>query len=186
MKRLVLPLVVSVLVASGAMAQKSSDETKFSGPNKDVTYRLLWLIESDDENRRSYQGPAREGLSSAGYGRLVVAGSATAMVAVGQRSSVMGTSRYGQMTTTLSLLNTSDRNQFEIKINMLTKDRSPTSLETTARVPKGRWFLVGSADSRAGQAIDADDGKRAVAIMRIDEGVLLLDEPQEAAETQGD
>lgn len=75
----------------------------------------------------------------------------------------------------MSLLNTSDHDQFEIKINLQTKDRSPMSVETTARVPKGHWFLVGGADSRTGQPIYADDGKRAVAIMRINDGVMLLD-----------
>ncbi len=165
-----------MLVVSNLMAQKPENNAdEFKGPNKDVTYRLLWLIESDDENRLAYQGPANEGLSSAGYGRLVVAGSATAMVAVGQRSSVSGSSRYGQMNMTVSLLNTSDREQFEVKVTVQTRDRSPMSVETTARVPKGRWFLVGGADSQTGQPIYADDGKRAVAIMRIDDGVMLLD-----------
>ncbi len=175
MTRYAMPLLLSVLVASNVMAQKPTDDTEFVGPNKDVTYRLLWLIESDDENRLAYHGPASDGLSSAGYGRLVVAGSATAMVAVGQRSTVMSTSRYGQMNVMMSLLNTSDRDQFEVKINVQTKDRSPMNIETTARVPKSHWFLVGGADSRTGQPIYADDGKRAVAIMRIDDGVMLLD-----------
>ncbi len=175
MKRYAISLLMTLVIAGNVMAQKPSDDTTFAGPNKDVTYQLLWLIESDDENRREYQGPAVEGLSSAGYSRLVVAGSATAMVSVGQRSTVTSASRYGQMSMTMSLLNTSDNNQFEMKISVLTKDRSPISIETTARVPKGHWFLVGGGDSRTGQPIYADDGKRAVAIMRINDGVMLLE-----------
>jgi hypothetical protein len=171
--RIALSLVL--LGCSAAIAQDSTDESEFFGPTKDVTVRVLWLIESDDENRQPYNGSAREGLTGAGYGRLVAAGSATAMMSIGQRSAVRGSSRYGQMSTLISLLNTTEQEQLQIKVDIQTKNRSPISIDTTARAPLGRWFLVGGADSRIGLPTHADDGKRSVAIMRIDDGVLLLD-----------
>lgn len=140
-----------------------------------MTLRVLWLIESEDENRVSYSGSARDGLAAAGYGRLVPAGSATAMVSIGQRSTVRGSSRYGQLSVLTSLLNTTEQGELQIKIEIQSKDRSPILIDTTARAPLGRWFLVGSADSRVGLPTHAADGKRSVAIMRIDGGVLLLD-----------
>ena len=164
----------AILGSSVGLGQDNG-ATPFSGPTKDVTYRVLWLIESDDENRTPYAGPAREGLASAGYGRLVVAGSATSVVTIGQRSTITGASRYGQMSVVTSALNTTSDRELQIKISMQTKNPSPMSIETTARAPMGRWFLIGGADSRVGLPTHADDGKRSLAIMRIDDGVLVLD-----------
>ena len=59
-----------------SLAQDTPNDPTFAGPTKDVTFHVLWLIESDDENRIAYGGPARDGLTAAGYGRLVPAGSA--------------------------------------------------------------------------------------------------------------
>ena len=154
---------------------EAAGELEVAGPTKDVTYRVLWLIESADENRVAYNGPARDGLTDAGYGRLVAAGSATAMVTIGQGSTVSGSSRYGKMSVLTSLLNTTEQGELQIKIHLQTANQSPLSIETTARAPLGRWFLIGGADSRVGLAKHAEDGKRAVAIMRIDDGLLLLD-----------
>jgi hypothetical protein len=175
---MMLPRITFCFVLLGcrvAFAQDFPDEPEFFGPTKDVTLRVLWLIESDDENRVPYRGPAREGLTDAGYGRLVPAGSATTMVSIGQRSTVRGSSRYGQMSVLTSLLNTTEQGQLQIKIDIQSKNRFPISIDTTARAPLGRWFLVGGADSRVGLPTHADDGKRSVAIMRIDDGVLFLD-----------
>lgn len=175
---MMMPRITLCLVLFGcnaAFAQDSHDESEFSGPTKDVTLRVLWLIESDDGIRRPYSGPARGGLTAAGYGRLVPAGSATAMVSIGQRTTVKGSSRYGQMSVLTSLLNTTEQDELQIRIDIQLKNRFPISIDTTARAPLGRWFLVGGADSRVGLPVHADDGKRSVAIMRIDEGVLLLD-----------
>lgn len=158
-----------------SLAQDTANDAKFTGPTKDVTFHVFWLIESDDENRIAYDGPARVGLTAAGYGRLVPAGSAASMVCIGQRASVTGSSRYGQMSVALSLLNTDEQDELQIKIDLKSNNRSPMSIDTTARVPLGRWFLVGAADSRVGLPLHADDGKRAVAIMKIEDGVLLLD-----------
>ena len=155
--------------------QDAPSEPDFVGPTKDVTCHVLWLIESDDENRIAYSGPARGGLTDAGYGRLVPAGSAAAVVSVGQCSTVTGSSRYGDMSVAASLLNTTEQGELQVKIKLQTGNRSPLMIETTARAPLGRWFLVGGADSRVGLPKHANDGKRAVAIMRIGEGVLLLD-----------
>ena len=83
-----LPQIALFLIFLGcnlSLAQDTLNEPGFAGPTKDVTFRVLWLIESDDENRIAYGGPAREGLTAAGYGRLVPAGSATGMISVGQR-----------------------------------------------------------------------------------------------------
>ena len=168
---LMLPLLGSVL----AQAQNGMSSQAFAGPTKDVTYRLLWLIESDDANRLPYSGPARDGLSSAGYARLVVAGSAAAMVTIGHSSTVTGASRYGQMSVLTSMLNTTEKGELQIKVHLKTGNQTPMTIDTTARAPMGRWFLVGGADSRVGLPQHADDGKRAIAIMRIDDGVLLLD-----------
>ena len=173
LNRMILCLVL--LGSGAAIAQDSADESSFSGPTKDVTLRILWLIESEDANRKSYSGPARDGLSEAGYGRLVPAGSATVMVSVGQRSTVVGSSRYGQMSVMTSLLNTSEQGELQIKLEIQSKNQFPISIDTTARAPLGRWFLVGDASSRVGLSTHADDGMRSVAIMRIDDGVLLLD-----------
>jgi hypothetical protein len=170
-----LTLCLVLLGCRAAFAQQPPDESAFFGPTKDVTLRVVWLIESDDENRRPYLGPAREGLTAAGFGRLVPAGSATAMASIGQRSTVCGSSRYGQLSVLISLLNTTKQNELQVKIEFQAKNHFPVSIDTTARVPIGRWFLVGGADSRIGLPVHADDGKRSIAIMRIDDGVLLLD-----------
>jgi len=106
-----------VLIASclaSAQTTTKGSPTTFSGvvgPVQDVTYEVIWLIESDDVNREPYDGPAVEGLESAGYGRLVQAGSATAAMTVGKPSSVAGTSRSGQLTALTSLLNTTEKNE---------------------------------------------------------------------------
>ncbi len=63
----------------------------------------------------------------------------------------------------------------QIEINVQTDNQTPLSIDTTTRVPLGRWFLVGAAESRVGLPKHSDDGKRGVAIMKIDEGVMLLD-----------
>ncbi len=168
-------LCLIFLGCSLSLAQDTLNEPGFAGPTKDVTFRVLWLIESDDENRIAYGGPAREGLTAAGYGRLVPAGSAAGMISVGQHANVAGSSRYGQMSVVVSLLNTTEHDELQIKINLQSKNRSPMSIDTTARAPLGRWFLIGGADSRVGLPLHADDGKRAVAVMRIDDGVVLLD-----------
>lgn len=175
---MMLPRFAICLVMLGcnlSFAQDTLSEPGPVGPTKDVTYRVLWLIESADENRVAYSGPARGGLTEAGYGRLVLAGSATAMVTIGQGSTVTGSSRYGKMSVLTSLLNTTEQGALQIKIDLQTANRSPLSIETTARAPLGRWFLIGGADSRVGLPKHANDGSRAVAIMRIVDGVLLLD-----------
>ncbi|MCC9603066.1 hypothetical protein LOC67_21160 [Stieleria sp. JC731] len=145
------------------------------GPTKDVTYQLVLLIESDDENRLPYDGPARSGLSKAGFGRLVQAGSATSMITIGQRSTVSGTSRYGQLSMMSTLLNTTEKNQLQIQIQLKYQNQSPLTIEATARVPVGRWVLVGAAESRSGLPKDASDGRRVVAILKVDDGVMTLD-----------
>jgi hypothetical protein len=168
-------LVVVCLGFTPAFAQAPSVESRQLGPTKDVTYHVLWLIESDDTHRVAYSGPARDGLTAAGYGRLVPAGAATAAVTIGQRSTVSGASRYGQSTISTTMLNTTEAGELQIEIQLQTQSQTPLSIETTARVPMGRWFLVGAAESRVGLPQHADDGKRGVAIMRIDDGVMLLD-----------
>lgn len=168
-------LCLLLLGSNISLAQDTPNDAKFTGPTKDVTFHVLWLIESDDENRIAYGGPAREGLTAAGYGRLVPAGSAASIVSIGQRANVAGSSRYGQMSVVLSLLNTDEQDELQIKIDLKSSNQSPMSIDTTARAPLRRWFLVGAADSRVGLPLHADDGKRAVAIMKIDDGVLLLD-----------
>jgi hypothetical protein len=75
-------------------------------------------------------------------------------------------------------LNTTEKDQLQIKIQFRTQNQSPLSIDTTTRVPIGRWFLIGSADSRVGLPQHVPDGKRGVAIMKISDGVMLLDEPQ--------
>jgi hypothetical protein len=175
---MMLPRILFCFVfvsCSAALAQDPAGDSEFAGPTKDVTLRVLWLIESDDKNRVPYEGPARDGLTAAGYGRLVTAGSAAAATSIGQRSTVSGSSRYGQMSVLTSLLNTAEQGELQVKIHIQSKNRFPISIDTTARAPLGRWFLVGGADSRIGLPVHADDGKRSVAIMRIDDGVLLLD-----------
>lgn len=49
------------------------------------------------------------------------------------------------------------------------------AIDTTARVPLERLFLVGASESRVGIPTHAGDGKRGVAIMKIDDGIMLLD-----------
>lgn len=153
-------------------------EPRVAGPIKDVTYQIVWLIETDDANRMEYDGPASKGLKAAGYGRLVPAGSATAAVTIGQSSTITGTSRYGQMSVLSSFLNTTENGELQVKIQLRTMNQSPFSVESTMRAPLDRWFLLGSADSRVGLPKHIADGKRGVAIMKVSEGVLLLDDKQ--------
>lgn len=177
MIRYLVALLLTAITSSLAFAQNQDAQTppEFSGPTQDVTYHVVLLIESDDQNRQPYDGPAREGLTAAGYDRLVIAGSATAMVAIGERSALTGNSRYGQLSVTSSMLNTSRENEVQIEIKLHTGNQSPITIDTTARAPLGRWFLVGATESRSGIPKHAADGKRAVAVMRIDDGVLTLD-----------
>ncbi|MCO8125361.1 hypothetical protein NHH03_26720 [Stieleria sp. TO1_6] len=177
MKRLLVAICLLAIACSPSIAQQSAGEAEnaFRGPTKDVSYHIVLLAESDDQNRRPYDGPARSGLETAGFQRLVIAGSATAMVSVGQRSTVTGVSRYGQLSVTTSMLNTTHENELQVKINLQAKNQSPVTIDTAARVPLGRWFVVGAAESRIGIPTHTDDGKRCVAIMKIDNGVILLD-----------
>ena len=173
-------LVVCLVTASAVLTPFAQNQTagiasEFKGPTKEVTFHTVLLIESDDQNRLPYDGPARDGLTEAGYDRLVVAGSAAAMVSIGQQSVVTGNSRYGQLSVSTSMLNTTEENELQVKVNLQIKNQSPITIETTARAPLGRWFLVGATDSRAGLPTHAADGKRALAIMKIDDGVLILD-----------
>ncbi len=174
---LTVVLLTATFTATAGFAREKSEEERveFAGPVKDVTYHVVLLMESDDHNRDPYDGPAGKGLAAAGYGRLVVAGSATAMVTIGQRSSVTGSSRYGQLSVSTSMLNTTEKSEVGIKIQLQMKNQFPVTIDTTARAPLGRWFLVGAADSRIGLPTQAADGKRAVAVMRVDDGVRLLD-----------
>ncbi|WP_149499419.1 hypothetical protein [Roseiconus lacunae] len=144
-------------------------------PTKEVTYRLLLLIESDDNNRQAYDGPARQGLAKAGFGRLVIAGSAMSAMSIGQKSVVTGTSRYGSMSVSMSMMNTTDREELQVKVSLQTRHQSPMTIETIARAPMGRWFLVGAGETRAGIPLHAADGKRGVVVMKVDPGVALLD-----------
>ncbi len=165
--------IVLSLVTSYAKSQEPASNAP--GPVKDVSYQVVWLIESDDHNRIEYAGAASEGLKSAGYGRLVPAGAATTAVTIGQRSTVTGSSRYGQLSVLTTMLNTTEQGELQIKIDLHTKNQSPMSIDTTMRVPLGHWFVVGAAESRVGLPKHAEDGKRGVAIMRIENGVKLLD-----------
>jgi hypothetical protein len=170
-----LPTLLALLWLTCAQGQEPVTGFYRDGPTKDVTYHVIWLIESDDIHRVAYDGPARAGLAAAGYGRLVPAGTATAAVTIGQRSTVTGGSRYGRMSVSTTMLNTTEQNELQVKIDLQTKNKSPMVIDTTVRAPLGRWFLVGAAESRVGLPKHADDGKRGVAIMRIDNGVVLLD-----------
>lgn len=177
MNRYFAALLITAMTSSLAFAQNQDAQTspEFSGPKQDVTYHVVLLMESDDQNRRPYAGPAREGLAAAGYDRLVIAGSATAMVAIGERSALTGNSRYGQLSVTSSMLNTTRENEVQIEIKLHTGNQSPITIDTTARAPLGRWFLVGATESRSGIPKHITDGKRVVAVMRIDDGVMTLD-----------
>jgi hypothetical protein len=161
--------------AFGEISSQSRPTADWRGPLQDVSYQLLWLIESEDLNRKPYTGPARKGLAEAGFGRLVPAGSAQSSVTIGQESVVSGASRYGPMNASTTMLNTTDKDELQIAVDVHTKTRTPISIDTTVRVPLGRWFLLGSADSRVGLPLHEADGKRSVLIMRIDDGVPLLD-----------
>lgn len=169
-------LILFVTTAYGQAPTTNTSPQLVSGPIKDVTYQVIWLIESDDANRAVYEGPASKGLENAGYGRLVTAGSATAAVTIGQQSSVAGNSRYGQLTVLTSFLNTTETGELQIKLQFRVQNQSPLSIDSTMRAPMGRWFLIGSADSRAGLPKHTADGKRGVAIMKITDGVLVLEE----------
>lgn len=177
MNRYLAALLLATISSTLAFAQNpdAKPAPDFTGPVKDVTYHVVLLIESDDQNRLPYDGRARDGLTAAGYDRMFIAGSASAIVTIGQRSSVSGTSRYGRLTVSTSMLNTTEENEVQVKVNLQTTNQSPITLDTTARTPLGRWFLIGATDSRVGLPKHASDGKRSVAVMRIDDGVLTLD-----------
>ncbi len=177
MARLTSLLALLVLAVQPTFGQQPQpiERSAHKGPTKDITYHVVWLIESDDVHRVAYSGPARKGLDAAGYGRLVPAGSATAAVTIGQSSTVRGSSRYGQLSVLTSMLNTTEEQELQVKIQLEVRNESPMTIDTTLRVPIGRWFLVGSADSRVALPKHADDGKRGVAIMRVVDGVNLLD-----------
>ncbi|MFG0263932.1 MAG: hypothetical protein ACF8AM_02115 [Rhodopirellula sp. JB055] len=146
-----------------------------SGPIKDVTFQALWLIESDDANRVEYAGAAREALTTVGFGRLVPAGSAMASVTVGLDARVDGGSRYGQLQCQVRFLNTTESGEVQAQVEFRTQPQSGMSIATTVRAPVGKWFLVGAADSRTGLPTHADDGKRAVMIMKVNKDVITLE-----------
>jgi hypothetical protein len=114
-------------------------------------------------------------------GMLLIASSLASAVTVGQPSTVTGTSRYGQLSALTSLLNTTEKSELQIKIQLRTQNQSPLTIDTTMRAPMGRWFLVGSADSRVGLPKHVADGKRGLAIKKITHGVLLLDAADDSA-----
>ncbi|WDQ18212.1 hypothetical protein [Rhodopirellula sp. P2] len=146
-----------------------------AAPVGNVTYQTLWLIESDDVHRIEYSGPARKALSQAGFGRLVPAGSAMAAVSIGQKSQVGGGSRYGQMTCQVQFLNTTEANELQVEVDLRTRTQPELTVTTIVRAPMEKWFLVGSADSRVGLPTHADDGKRAVVIMKVTDEVMILE-----------
>jgi hypothetical protein len=173
--RLPLLFFLMIFVCRFSLGQQQPRDATAAGPAEDICYRVIWLIESDDANRLAYDGPAREGLTTRGYGRLVPAGSAAAIATIGKRSTVTGFSRCGQMSVSASFLNTTESGQVQADIRVGTKSPSLVSIDTVVRVPMGRWFLLGSTDSRIGLPQHAADGKRSVVVMRVDDGVLLLD-----------
>ncbi|WP_153557513.1 hypothetical protein [Roseimaritima sediminicola] len=146
-----------------------------AGPLIELNYQILVLIESDDQNRRAYDGPAAKGLAKAGFSRTVIAGSAAAVVTVGKPSSVSGHSRYGQMSTSVSLLNTTEANRVQVDIQVRGNHAQNLVIDTTARLPLGRWVLIGATDTRSGVPTHAPDGTRAVVIMKLQDGPVLLD-----------
>ncbi|WP_168565765.1 MULTISPECIES: hypothetical protein [Crateriforma] len=141
---------------------------------KEARVQVLWLIESDDANRAVYDGPAADGLASAGFGRLVIGASNVLTTSVGQRAMVSGTGRYGSLNVSLTLLNTTDVGELQIAAKLQTQTPSPFQLDTTTRVPVGRWVLLGAAETRAIHPTHVQDGHRSVMILRIDPGVLVL------------
>ncbi len=143
-------------------------------PMKEARVQVLWLIESDDANRAVYDGPAADGLASAGFGRLVIGASNVLTTSVGQRAMVSGTGRYGSLNVSLTLLNTTDVGELQIAAKLQTQTPSPFQLDTTTRVPVGRWVLLGAAETRAIHPTHVQDGHRSVMILRIDPGVLVL------------
>jgi hypothetical protein len=170
-----LCLPLSAPLTAQQRGAESDSATEWAGPLKDVSYELVWLIESEDKNRKPYDGPARKGLTDAGFGRVVQAGSVRSSVTIGQESKVSGHSRYGPLTASATMLNTTHQDELQIAIELYTKTTSPVSIETTVRVPLDHWFLLGAADSRVGLPLHEADGKRSVLIMRISNGVPLLD-----------
>ena len=146
-----------------------------AGATPDVNFQILWLVESDDENRMAYAGPARKGLSAAGYGRLVQAGSGAAPVSVGLPATIVGSSRFGQFSVMVTTLNTTLANQVQVKVSAKTRSESPLEIDTTARAPFGRWFLLGSSDSHVAVPKHQATGTRGIVIMRVDQGIVLLD-----------
>jgi hypothetical protein len=169
-----LAALFSAMDAKEVVAQQQSAAIP-AGPIKDVAFQALWLIESDDANRIEYAGPAREALSTVGFGRLVPAGSAMASVTVGLDARVDGGSRYGQLQCQVRLLNTTESGEVQAQVEFRTQPQSGMTIATTVRAPVGKWFLVGAADSRTGLPTHADDGKRAVMIMKVTKNVITLE-----------
>lgn len=181
---MILLIAASTIAAEPPVPKRSTpaasppergEATSWRGPLKDASYEILWLIESDDLNRKPYSGPSSKGLSRAGFGRVVQAGSARSSVTIGQKSLVSGASRFGPMYASTTMLNTTDPSQLQITIELQSKTLPPISIDTTVRVPLGRWFLLGAADSRVGLPLHEADGKRSVLIMKVSDGVQLLD-----------
>ena len=162
-------------VAAASMAQDLEGADTNSGPLRDATYQVVWLIESDDENRPAYEGQARDGLTEIGFGRLVVAGSVLAGTTIGTPSTVAGESRYGAMQINMQMLNTTRKGEVQVKLKIETKSPAPLQLSTTARVPMGTWAILGASNSRVGVPKAAIDGKRGVVIVRVHEGIVTLD-----------
>ena len=150
-----------------------------AGPKRDLTYHLVWLIESDDANRPAYEGPARGGLDERGFGRLIAAGDASTTVSVGSPVDLLCRGRYGKMSVNLTLLNSYDADQ--VQINAMVQFGQPAGREpplkihTVTRLPIDRWVLLGSTTSMVGSPRFAIDGKRSVLILRLGEGIPLLD-----------
>ena len=144
-------------------------------PTKEVTIELIWLLESNDENRAAYVGPGVASLQKAGYGRMVRAGDLSAAVSIGKRTSLTGSSRYGTMQMIASLLNTTSANEVQVDIELDLKATSSSKLNTTVRVPVGRWLKLSSSASRVATPKFEQGAARAVVIMRVNQGLQLLD-----------
>ncbi|MCC9643972.1 hypothetical protein LOC71_16945 [Rhodopirellula sp. JC740] len=174
-----LLLSLVVVVPGSAVAQQSSGKQKqvetVNGPVKDVSFQALWLIESDDVHRVEYDGPAREALSKVGFGRLVPAGSVVSALTVGRDARLETHSRYGKFKCQVQFLNTTEPGQLQALLELEAQPNEGVAVYTTVRVPMDKWFLAGAGDSRVGLPVHADDGKRAVLIMKVTEEVIVLE-----------